>query len=512
MRGIDGLRFGAALIACLSAPAVSQTAPQAAQAESAQGDVAVTIYNNDLAMVQDVRRVPFGSGRVRTEFPDVSARIQSETVSFVAANTTILEQNFDYSLLSPDALMQAAVGQEITIIRTNPATGAETRQRARVLAANGGVVLQVGDTIEVLRDDGLPVRAIFDRIPPGLRARPTLSITVNSDRAGTREASLRYLTRGIGWRADYVALFDQASGRLDVQGWVTLTNQSGTPYVNAMTRLVAGSPNSSGGCGEDDWQCQQRQQYYQQQQRQLQSAGTETAGRERLGDFYVYPLPQRTTIASNQTKQVSFLDVQGVPARREYEFQVNGWQSMTEAQSATTTIAFSTSADGGLGDALPAGTMRFYQRDREGAPQFVGESNIGHTPMGSRLSLTTGAAFDVKVQPVLVSTERITAQQWQTTARTTIRIPGRPPATATTEVLERRPYTRRTMRYVLTNARPEAVEINLTQIGLDWWYDATKIVSEPIEGRTVINGERRWTIPVPANGTREFVVVYDTRY
>src|SRR3546814_7263675 len=134
--------------------------------------------------------------------------------------------------------MEKAVGQTVTIARTNPASGAETRQQAKVLAVNGGVVLQIGDHIEVLRDDGLPVRVIFDKVPSNLRPRPTLSVTVDSDRAGARAASLRYLTPGLGWNADYVALYDDKARKIDVQGWVTLTNNSGTTYNNAETLQI----------------------------------------------------------------------------------------------------------------------------------------------------------------------------------------------------------------------------------------------------------------------------------
>ena len=209
--------------------------------QTAQGDVAVTIYNNDRALVEDKRVLDLPAGRSRQEFRDVSAQIQPETVTLSGRGIGIVEQNFDFDLLSPSALMQNAVGQTITLVRVNPATGAETRERARVLAANGGVVLQIGDRIEVLRDDGLPARVIFDQVPPTLRARPTLSVTVDADGGGRRPVSLTYLTPGIGWSADYVALFDEAKGRMDVQGWVTLTNNSGTPYVNASTLLVAGA-------------------------------------------------------------------------------------------------------------------------------------------------------------------------------------------------------------------------------------------------------------------------------
>ena len=149
MRVVVGL-----LAAVAAVPAVAQTIP--APEASAQGNVAVTIYNNNLALVQDRRELTLPAGRSRQEFPDVSAQIRAETVTLGGNNLGIIEQNFDYDLLSPSALMQKAVGETITIVRINPATGAETRERARVLAANGGVVLQIGDRIEVLRDDGLP--------------------------------------------------------------------------------------------------------------------------------------------------------------------------------------------------------------------------------------------------------------------------------------------------------------------------------------------------------------------
>src|SRR3984893_11874246 len=199
--------------------------------------VSVTIYNDNLALVQDRRDIEVKDSRQRIEFQDVSAQIRPETVSLSAADISIVEQNFDFDLLTPAKLMEKAVGQEVTIVRVNPATGAETREQAQVLATNGGVVLKIGQRIEVLRDDGLPVRVIFDKVPDNLRAQPTLSVTVTSPGAGTRPATLSYLTPGLGWRADYVALYDQNSSKIDVQGWITLTNSSGTTYDNAKKPL-----------------------------------------------------------------------------------------------------------------------------------------------------------------------------------------------------------------------------------------------------------------------------------
>src|SRR5687768_8680781 len=221
--------------ALLAGPASAQADPDA----TAQGEVSVTIYNNGVGLVQDIRQLAIGSGRSTIAFPDVSAQIRPETLSLAADGTSIVEQNFDFDLLTPAKLMEKAIGQTITLVRTNPATGQETRERATVLSTAGGVVVQIDDRIEVLRDDGLPVRVIFDRVPPNLRARPTLSVTLQSTRGGTRPASIRYLTPGLGWAADYVSLYDEAKGTVDMQGWVTLTNGSGTTYHAARTLLVA---------------------------------------------------------------------------------------------------------------------------------------------------------------------------------------------------------------------------------------------------------------------------------
>ncbi|WP_414900173.1 DUF4139 domain-containing protein [Sphingomonas flavalba] len=449
------------LLAGLSAPVLAQ---------SGQGDLSVTIYNNNLALVQDTRQLSVAAGRSRQEFPDVSAQIRPETVTLAGAGIAIVEQNFDFDLLSPDKLMEKAVGQTITIVRTNPATGAETREQAKVLAANGGIVLQIGQRIEVLRDDGLPVRVVFDKVPDNLRARPTLSVTIDAARAETVPARLSYLTPGLGWTSDYVALFDEGRGTIDMQGWVTLTNNTGTTFARADTLLVAGNVNSGNT----------RRMVRPMPVDSLEEAGTESGTRERLGDYYLYPLKERTTIANAQQKQVSFLDVKGAPARKAYEF-VNGWLgSNDQPRSAVTAYKFSTSAQGGLGDQLPAGTVRVYLRDARGNPQFIGENRIDHTPMGSSMAVRTGEAFDVKVKTVVEERTRLSSRRWRTR-----------------------------MRYTLTNARPDAVTVDLAQTGL--WGDA-RIEAQSLPGDRVSADRVEWKVPVPANGSAELTATFDTRY
>ncbi len=441
-------------------------------AASAEPGIDITIYADNQALVQDVRVVTFNGAKQKVEFKNVSAQIRPETASLVASDMAIIEQNFDYDLLSPAKIMENAVGQTITLVRTNPATGAETREQALVLAANGGVVLQIGNRIEVLRDDGLPVRVIFDHIPPNMRADPTLSITLQG-KAGTREAALRYLTPGLGWRADYVALFDEGKGTIDVQGWVTLTNNSGTTYENAQTVLVAGSPRMLN-------QGYQRGGYRGDDDSGMVEAGTESGTRERLGDYYLYPLGERTTIANLQTKQVSFLDVHGAPASHGHEARFGWLQTSDTPISAATVYSFSNSANGGLGDQLPAGVVRFYIKDSRGQAQFIGEHAIGHTPMGSKLAMSTGDAFDVKVQPVVETRTKVNDRRWKTG-----------------------------MRYTLTNALPKAVTVHVVQSGL--WGD-TKVSAESEKSTRRDADSVEWTVTVPANGKTVLTATFDSRY
>jgi hypothetical protein len=502
MRASWLLLTGGALAA---APLLAQSATTAPGEATAQGDVAVTIYNNNLALVQDIRQMNVPSGTSRQEFPDVSAAIRPETVSLTGADFGIVEQNFDYDLLSPGKLMEKAVGQTVTLLRTNPATGAETRERAKVLATNGGVVIQVGDRIEVLRDDGLPVRVIFDRVPPNLRAKPTLSVTMDSTRAGTRPLTLSYLTTGLGWRADYVSLFDEKAGTINMQGWITLTNSTGTTFTAAETILVAGEVG-------------QVQQSYNSGYGRRQPVpmgnkpGTETGSREQLGDFYLYPIKERTTIANAQTKQVSFLDVIGAKATKSFEYR-NGWMGATdEAQSASSVLKFSSARQGGIGDAMPAGTVRVYMKDARGQPQFIGENAIGHTPGGSNLAIKTGEAFDVKVQPFVEKREKITSDEWEKTVR--YKIVSSTGRNETVTVEQQKEYWRTTMRYVVTNAKPQPVTVDLIQSGLNryWYWPDDRVVSETIKGEQINANERWWQVPVPANGETIVTVVFDSRY
>ncbi len=458
VRFLGAPALAAGFVAAVVSPSLAQ--------QSAAPDLSLTIYNNDLALVQDVRTLEVGKGRQRLEFKDVSASIRPETVALSGQGLGIVEQNFDFDLLTPAKLMEKAVGHEVEIVRTNPGDGKETRETATVLSDNDGVVLKIGDRIEVLRDDMTPTRVIFNGVPENLRAQPTLSVSVDSDHAGPRRTSLSYLTKGLSWKADYVALFDEGKGALDVQGWITLSNESGTAYPDAHLQLVAGQaqtldqPNAS-----DDRESEGE-------------AGTEASTQGRLGDFYVYPLAQRTTVADKQTKQVGFLEAKGVKSRKAYVYQAGWFGSLQQPAHATVVLDFANSGAGGLGAPLPAGVVRVYARDPSGEPKFIGESRIGHTPQGSELLIKTGEAFDVTVQPTLVKQDA------------------------------HGPYrSKYSMSYQIKNARGQPVTVEIRQGGL--WRNG-KVLDESLKSRRIDANTLGWDVPVAAAGETTLTFTVDT--
>ena len=430
-------------------------------------ELSMTIYGDGRALVEDARDIAFKSGTQVIELPGVSSQIQAETATFVASGVGINEQNFDFDLLSPEKLMEKAVGTYVEIIRTNPGTGRETRDRAKVLSVNNGVVIQIGQKIEVLRDDDIPTRVIFDSVPVNLRADPTLSVEVESKRGGTREASLTYLTRGLNWRADYVAVFSEDDGRMDVQGWATLTNGTKTTFKDVNVSVIAGSVGNQ----NNNYNQFNRGGYNPRQNLgNVRNAGTEASPQERVGDNYLYPLPGKITVKSSQTKQVGIVDAQGVTAAKVYEYRAGGYNNTGNPVSADVRIAFANSRAGGLGTALPQGIFRVYTKDQEGRSQFMGEDRIGHIPGGSDMSLKIGDAFDVKIQGTVASRRDISKKVSETE-----------------------------MVYEVTNATDKDTFVHIRQ-GLAGYYTETEMMSESIEGERENAYSYLWKVPVKAQG------------
>ncbi|MDA5192644.1 DUF4139 domain-containing protein [Govanella unica] len=442
------VRFGYALLAgvALAIPAAGPV--------SAASSLSLTIYNENLALVRDQRDMTLQAGRNRVEFPDVSAEIIPESVVLKAAGLTLVEQNFDFDLLTPTKLMEKAVGQTVQIVRINPGNGAEQRETAKVLAVNDGVTLQIGNRIEILRQDSIPTRVIFDKLPDNLKAKPTLSMLIDATTAGGRNLELNYLTRGLSWRADYVAAFDEKQGSLSLQGWITLTNNSGIAYRDVKTQLVAGSVNRVGGRPMAG--------------RNFETAMVKSASREAFGDYHLYTLPEATTIANNQTKQVSFLDAPTVKATKRYSYEAGDFLTQREAAHVDVDITIANSKADGLGEPLPAGVIRIYGKDQFGQSHFLGEDTIDHTPEGLDIRPRVGKAFDVTVQSTITARREYKKDRYENA-----------------------------MAYRFRNARAEAVTVVFRQAGFGTNWDITA-ESASHSAPDALSAE--WTVTVPAKG------------
>lgn len=363
----------------------------------ASKSLSLTIYGDGRALVEDVRDLPFAGGEQVLELPGVSSAILPQSVTVKASNMEIIEQNFDFDLLTPEKLMEKAVGEYVEIVKTNPATGQEERETAKVLSVNNGVVIQVGDRIEVLRDDNIPTRVVFPKVPDNLRASPTLSLRVDAG-AGTREANMTYISSGMTWKSDYVVLFDEAAKQMSLQGWATVDNTTNTTFHDAEISVVAGHVNKASGNNRYN---NNRQNYNQRR------GGIEAGSAERIGDNYIYGLPGETTLASKQKKQISFVDADAIQAEKVYEYYARQFSTINNPQNVESRIAFSNSAASGMGEALPAGTVRVYAEDKNGKAQFIGENTIGHIAAGSDISMKIGDAFDITVKPTLVKSKKV---------------------------------------------------------------------------------------------------------
>lgn len=357
-----------------------------------QQSVSLTIYNSNLALVKETRLMQLKNGVNTLALRDVSAQIQPETAllkSITAPKSLMqLEQNFDFDLLTPEKLLQKYVGKTVGLVKTHPTTGVETTESALVLSAQQGVVLKVGNRIET----GIHGRLIYDNVPATLRDRPTLVTTLNNLGPTQHKIELNYLTTGLDWKADYVAELNAKEDSLDLSGWVTLTNTSGTTYNQAQLQLVAGDVNRA--------QAAMRPQV-KAMRSEAMADSVAAMSEESLLEYHLYTLDRPTTVAENQTKQVALLSARGIPARKElvlrgadYYYQ-SQYGEIGSKLKVGVFVEFDNKATANLGMPLPKGVMRVYKKDSAGQAQFVGEDNIDHTAKNETVRLKLGESFDV---------------------------------------------------------------------------------------------------------------------
>lgn len=358
---------------------------------SDQTGVALTVYNDNLGLVKDQRRISLPRGMGELRFMDVASGIIPASVAIsapgAAGQLRILEQNYEYDLLNPQKLLDKYVGKEVQLYQKNPYTEREELVTATLLATNGGPVFRIGNSVTF----GHPGRIIFPGVPDSLIAQPTLVWLVDSDLPKPHAVEATYLTTGISWKADYVLTLDERDSRADLAGWVTIDNRSGATYRDARLKLVAGSVN--------------RVRDEEQARGMLMKAAMAEAApqfrEESFFEYHLYTLERPATVKDNQSKQISLLRAAAIPVKKEFFFAgASHWffgtnSEVVRNQKVAVFMEIDNRAANNLGMPLPKGTVRVYKEDGDGSRQFVGEDAIDHTPKDEKIRIKLGDAFDV---------------------------------------------------------------------------------------------------------------------
>ena len=364
-----------------------------------QKAVAITIYNVNLGLVRDRRDIAIPRGEAALKFEGVAQQINPATVHIKSLTApddlSVVEQNYEYDLLSPQKLLDKYVGKRVTLVLRSFENQTEklTPTEATLLANNNGAVWQIGNQIVINPSSIAEIR--FPQLPESLIANPTLVWRLANDRAAaTQSVEASYLTGGINWRSDYVVLVNSDETRADVTGWVTIENNSGAEYRNAELKLVAG----------DVHRAENRQAYEAKMRSDIAGAAAreEQFKEESFLEYHLYTLQRRTTIKNAQTKQISLLDAKGAGANKQFiiygqPYYYHGYNNPGEPikEKIGVYIEFANTAKNGLGQPLPAGIVRLYKADSAGGQQFIGEDRIDHTPKDETVKVKVGDAFDI---------------------------------------------------------------------------------------------------------------------
>jgi hypothetical protein len=368
-----------------------------------QKDVAVTIYNSNVGLVKDIRLIDFKPGIHELKFMDVAAKIDPTTVHIKSlingSSLNVLEQNYEYDLLSPQKLLEKFVGQKVQLATINPETKKEEIVEATLLSTQGGNIFQIGDKIHI----GHYGRVLLSKIPENLIPQPTLVWMLENKLSKPQKLEASYLTSGINWKADYVAVLNKLDTMTDLTGWVTIDNRSGATYQNALLKLVAGDIHRVQG--------EMRMDYARPM-----AAAKEASPQfkeESFFEYHLYTLDRRTTVKDNQTKQMTLLDANQVPLKKlfifagssqYYYYQMN---QGSNKQKVGVFLELENTKKNNLGIPLPKGTIRVYKEDKDGSLQFVGEDRIDHTPKDEKFKIKIGEAFDVLGERIQTDYKRL---------------------------------------------------------------------------------------------------------
>jgi hypothetical protein len=369
-----------------------------------QQDVAVTIYNSNIGLVKDTRLIDLKPGVHELKFMDVAGKIDPTTVHIKSiingSSLNVLEQNYEYDLLSPQKLLEKFVGQKVQLATINPETKKEEIVEATLLSIQGGNIFQIGDKIHI----GHHGRILLSKIPENLIPQPTLVWMLENRLSKPQKLEASYLTSGINWKADYVAVLNKLDTLTDLTGWVTIDNRSGAHYQNALLKLVAGDIHRVQGEMRMD---------YARPMAAAKEAASPQFKEESFFEYHLYTLDRRTTIKDNQTKQMTLLDANQVPLKKLFIFSGSPqyyYYQMDQGsnqQKIGVFLELENTKKNNLGIPLPKGTIRVYKEDKDGSLQFVGEDRIDHTPKDEKFKIKIGEAFDVVGERVQTDYKRL---------------------------------------------------------------------------------------------------------
>ncbi len=424
------LVFSPAMAETLSLASAAATQPAGTGSDDLPGttlddqvDLAVTVYNSNIALVRDVRQLSLPSGIFDLRFMDIAATVNPATVHFRSltepSRLGVLEQNYEFDLLEPQKLLNKYIGRELTLVRMRQENGSTRPEeiKATLLSNNNGPIWRIGNEIVT----GMYADHIrFPELPENLYSRPTLVWMLENAGARRHKVEASYLAGNLSWNSDYVLTVGRDSNLADLDGWVTLTNNSGTAYKNARLQLVAGDLNRI------------QQGYSRDAQRKgvvmEMAARADQFAQESFSEYHLYSLARRTSIHNNETKQISLLNGSGVPVEKLFvvegqNFYYHNAQHPGTALKDPVKVFFKFKNDqkSGLGMPMPAGAVRVYQADSKGGVQFVGEDRINHTPKDESLTVHIGNAFDVVCERKQTDYRRLSDRTWEMEFEITLR-------------------------------------------------------------------------------------------
>jgi len=385
---------------------LAAAAPQAITRDD-QKDVMVTIYNGNLGLVKDTREIRLDSGTFEVQFADVAAQIDPTSVHLKSltdpSGLKILEQNYEYDLLTSAKLMEKYLGKTVRLYQSNG-----TYQEATLLSTNGPVY-EINGQIHM----GHHGQVVLPALPDNLVSKPTLVWLLQNAKAAAQRVEASYLTGGITWKADYVMVINAADNRSDLTGWVTIDNKSGATYSNAALKLVAGDINRAADRRRDGRVLEMAAQAMPA------SKASRDFREETFFEYHLYSLDGRTTIKDSQTKQLSLMTANEVPVDKHFiyygaaDYYRTQYGMPVSNQKVAVYLELRNSQQNRLGVPLPKGRVRVYKADALGSQQLIGEDWIDHTPKDEKVKIKMGDAFDVVGERVQKDWRRIASNLYE---------------------------------------------------------------------------------------------------